>query len=569
MEQVILGISAFNHDASACLLTKDDICFAEEERFTREKHTSKFPVNAMDYCFKQMNLSKKDVTHVAFYFDVGECWKNYFSNNIPAILNNHQIIADKRYYYELVWLLNFKNKIKSIRKYFNNKKVKIEMVCHHDCHAWYAYYASQFSDCIVLSNDSMGERTGVNAFQFSKDGEKITCKNIIKQYDPHSVGYLYGAVTEFFGFKRGSDEGKVMALASYGTDKYLDYFRNGVELKPGGRFKLNNSLIQHRTYQPKGQRLSNEFLEKFGEPKKSSEKITQFHYDIAYALQKVSEEIVTHQVSSLREKNIVLTGGVALNSVINGLVCNRFKDKHIFVPAIPNDGGCSIGAAIYLYFKNNNVMPKYKETTFLGNSYTDDYIKSKLDSLKIKYTVLEDPISEITTALANRKVVGCFKGNMESGPRALCNRSILASPQFQEIRDYLNNSVKYRESFRPYGGFLLEQDVKEVLEYNNEYVDGPYMSFVYNLKNEWKAKIPSLCHVDGTCRVQIIKEDSDSFLENLLKTYKSKYNIPILINTSLNLGGFPIARTVEDAVMTFSCSAMDMMLFNERILITK
>lgn len=569
MKRVILGINSFNHDSSVCLLTENDICFAEEERFVRAKHTGKFPTQALKYCLNQMHLSTKDITDVVFYFDIGECWKNYFSNNLLAIFRSPKMISDKRFYYELVWLLGFRNNVKSIKKYLDNENIKIQMVPHHISHAWYAYYASQFMDCVVLSNDSMGERTSVNAFSFNKKGNKVSVDNLIEQHDPHSVGYLYGAVTEFLGFHRGSDEGKIMALASYGTDRYIDYFRKGVVIKPNGRFFLNDYLIQYRTYQPKGQRLSNRFMNKFGKPRRDYEGITQVHYDIAYALQKISEEIVIHQVASFNQKNIVLTGGVALNSVINGCIANQFPDKNIFVPSIPNDGGCCIGAAIYQYYKLYKSLPKYKDTTFIGSSYTDGYIIQKLKNLKIEYQILDDPITYITNILSQNKVIGIFRGNMESGPRALCNRSIIASPESKVMRDYLNDYVKYREGFRPYGGFILESDVKTVLDYKNSNVDGPYMSFVYTLKKEWKDKVPSLCHVDDTCRIQIIKNNSNQFLEELLIKYKTEHKTPILINTSLNLAGFPIARTVEDAVMTFACSAMDIMIFNERILISK
>lgn len=569
MKRVILGINSFNHDSSVCLLTGSDICFAEEERFVREKHTGKFPAQALKYCLKEMQLTRKDVTDVVFYFDIGECWKNYFSNILTAAFRNPKMIRDKRFYYELVWLLGFRNNVMSIKRHLNKENLKLRMIPHHVCHAWYAYYASQFADCVVLSNDSIGERTSVNAFLFNKKGNRISVNNIIEQHDPHSVGYLYGAVTEFLGFHRGSDEGKVMALASFGTDRYLDYFKKGVAMKPEGRFELNDYLIQNRTYQPKGQRLSNRFLKKFKKPRRDNEKITQVHYDIAYALQKISEAIVIHQVASFHQKNIVLTGGVALNSVINGCIANQFPDKHIFVPSIPNDGGCSIGAAVYQYYKLNHSLPEYKDTTYSGASYTDQIILQKLRNLKIEYKLLNDPIADITNALSQNKVIGIFRGNMESGPRALCNRSIIASPESNSMQDYLNDYVKYREGFRPYGGFILEDDVKSVVDYMNNYVDGPYMSFVYTLKGEWKDRIPSLCHVDDTCRIQIIKNNTNRFLEELLHKYQEEYKIPILINTSLNLAGFPIARTVEDAVMTFACSAMDMMIFNERIVISK
>jgi len=569
IKNIILGIAAFNHDASACIIKDDElIAFSEEERFNLNKHTADFPHGSINYCLDKAGLTINDVSDVAFYFNPSRCIANYFKINNPIFwCIDPSVLIRKRFYYEGIWLLNFINKVNSIKRLLNNKNIKISFINHHLAHVWYGYYSSGFGDCTVLSNDSIGEDVSSLAMRF-RHGKRIKTSKVISQNDPHSLGYLYGAVTEFLGYKRGEGEGKVMAMASFGTDKYLDYLNGSIKLLPGGKFIIGNKIISRRTFQPKGRRLSMLFFKKFGKPRSKNEKNSQHHFDIAYSLQKITEKIVMHQINSINDKNIVLTGGVAQNSVLNGIISNYFSKKNIFVPPIPNDAGCSIGAAVNLNYLKYNKIPNKVDTAFLGSRFSDSEIINILKNNKIQYKIINEYINLLVSLLTEDKIIAIFRENMECGPRALGNRTILASPINPKTANYLNSNVKYREYFRPYGGFLLKKYVKEIFKYNNENISGPYMSFVYEVKKEWIKKIPSLVHVDQTSRVQII-EQSDNFLSNLLEAFNARTGVPILINTSFNTSGFPIARTPQDAISAFYGSAIDYLLFNDKILLTK
>lgn len=570
-ERVILGITAFNHDASVCLIyNKKIIAFCEEERFNGEKHTGDFPIRSILFCLKQVNLSTDDITDVAFYFNPKKCFSGYFKKNNPiCYILNPSLIKRGRFYYELVWLLGFINKINSIKKLLKNEKLKITYIEHHIAHAWYGYFASNFDTCTVLSNDSVGESVSSLALKVIRSDEKIKFEEIFSQNDPHSLGYLYGAVTEFLGFKRGSDEGKVMALAALGTDKYINYFNNAIAYLPNGEFRINEDLICTRNFQPKGQRLSDNFLSTYGSPKKLNESLSQKHYDIAYAVQEVMENVLKYQLNHIKDKNIVLTGGIAQNSVVNGKLSNIFTKKNIFVPPIPNDAGCSIGAALSLYYREYGSIPTFVDTAFLGPESNNKEITDILNNNKINFKTIKNPISFILEELLKEKTIALFRGKMECGPRALGYRSIIANPISVKMKDFLNNKVKQREFFQPYGGLVLDKHVKEVFDYKNENISGAYMSFVYPIKNEWLSKFPSLVHIDKTARIQIIKEGQDSFLEELLEKFYERTGVPLLINTSLNLKGQPMARSPQDCINTFYNSAIDYILYNNSILVSK
>ena len=243
-KKIILGITAFNHDASACIIKDDNLlAFCEEERFNRNKHTGDFPINAINFCLEKANISMDDITDIAFYFNPIKCLKNYFKINNP-VYNPRLFFINKRFYYEAVWLLKFINKIGSIKRILNNKKIKFNFISHHLAHVWYGYFASDFKNCTVISNDSIGEDISSLAVKFVFDG-KIKTFTTFKQYDPHSLGYLYGAITEYLGYKRGDGEGRVMAMASYGSDKYV-HFASSMHIYEKHYLMVKN-ILRNRT----------------------------------------------------------------------------------------------------------------------------------------------------------------------------------------------------------------------------------------------------------------------------------------------------------------------------------
>ncbi len=570
-KKVILGITAFNHDSAACLIYNGEIiAFCEEERLNHIKHTGDFPSQAIDFCLKQAKLTTDDVTDIAFYFNPKKCVKSYFKNNNPVrYFFTPSTFKRKRFYYEAVWLLSFINKINSIKRLINNNKLTITCIDHHWAHIWYGYYASNFKNCAVISNDSIGENVSSLATSITEENGKIIFKKLFSQNDPHSIGYLYGAITEFLGFKRGSDEGKIMALSALGINKYSDYFSAAVKYLPNGEFRLNDNLIWQRNFQPKAQRVSDKFISKFGDYRKKEEELTQVHYDVAYALQEITEKVLHHQLNHINNDNIVITGGVAQNSVANGKMNNIFTRKNIFIPPIPNDAGCSLGAAIALYYQYFGSTPSRKDTAFLASDFSNDEIVKILENNKIPFEKIDCPLEFIVDEIIKNKVIAIFRGKMECGPRALGNRSIIANPIDPRAKDYLNQKVKNREFFQPYGGLILDKWVKKIFDYKNESLEGKYMSFVYFVKEEWLGKFPSLVHYDKSCRIQIIKENQDKFLEKLLEEFEKKTGVPLLINTSLNLRGQTITQSPQDALNTFYNSGINHLVFNDSILISK
>lgn len=572
--KVILGICCFNHDASAALIKNNElVAFAEEERFNNQKHSPAFPKNSIRFCLDKAGCNQMEITDVSFYFNPKKCFLNYLIKNQPlALIYNPSIFHRKRFFYEWAWLLNFYSQINTIKIHLNNPQINLHFVDHHDSHIFYAAYAAPFTEGVVLSNDSVGEGIASLAVKVSRSkNSDFHYKTLLQQKDPHSIGYLYGAVTEYLGYKRGDGEGKVMALASFGTSKYNDFFNQYVSFQGKGKFRISSKLLLDRSFRPRGQRLGKAFYSCFGPARKTEELIEQTHYDIAYGLQKITEKVILHQVEYLSKfsSKLCLTGGVAQNSVANGEVTMRYPEMDVFVPPVPHDAGCSIGAALKTYYMCDKKMPLKTETAFLGPSYTNDQIIKFLKNSNIQYSTPANIIGFIVEELARGKVLAFFRGRMEGGPRALCNRSIIADPSFVGIRDHLNENVKFREKFRPYGGFMLSKDFHLLFDVGKNDVQVPYMSFVFPLKKQWQEKIPSLNHVDGTCRIQTINEEQDLFLVEVINAYKNRKNIPILINTSLNIQGRPIARTPEDAVFSFFGSAIDFLIFNEKIVVKK
>ncbi|MBY0280822.1 MAG: hypothetical protein K2W94_01555 [Alphaproteobacteria bacterium] len=574
-QRTILGIVCFNHDASACIINKNKlVAFAEEERFNYDKHTSKFPLKAIEYCLNAAELKKDDITDIAFYFNMKKCLIQYLIKNNPlAILYNFEVFKRKRFFYEALWLTNFYFSVSSsIERLFDKRNVKVHFMTHHECHAWYGIYASELKNGVVLSNDSMGEGISTLGMVFNLSNSETKPKILLTQNDPHSIGYLYGAVTEFLGYKRVDGEGKVMALASFGTDKYLEYFEKNIIFKEKGGFKINKNFIIDRSFKPgKEQRLTNSFYERFGNPRDNDEELNQHHFDIAYGLQKITEKILDHQVKYLSQfsSSIILTGGVAQNSVANGILSCKYPSIKFVVPPIPHDAGCSIGAAVSLHRKLYKSLPEYTETAFLGEEFHNEEIIKILDNNKINYKVEDNIVDFMVNELSKERVIAVFRKQMEGGPRALCHRSIIADPSVKGMLDHLNKNVKYREYFRPYGGFIRSEDVTNLFDFENEHIEAPYMSFVYRVKSKWENKISSLVHVDKTCRIQIVPPNGDPMLLALLKKYNERNGIPILINTSFNVRSLPICRTPQDALNAFYGSQLDTLIFNDKIIVQK
>ena len=553
----ILGISCYYHDSSAALLKDGKVIAAvEEERFSRTKFDDSFPKQAIDWCLKESGISPKNLDSVAFY--------DKPILKFERLLDNYIAVAPKGLYsflsvipkwiHKRVWV---KDEILKHLKGFNGTIIFPE---HHVSHAAHTFFTSPFNESAILTVDGVGEWT-TTAFGSAHD-TTIELTNDIRW--PHSVGLFYSAFTYFLGFKVNEGEYKLMGLSAYGKPKYYDLImKNLVDVKDDGSVHLNMKYFSF-TYDKV---MTNQnFSDLFGiTPRKEDSNAEQIHYDIAASAQLVLEEILLRMVKHVHKKtgmkNLCLGGGVALNGVVNYRILKEGPFENLHIPPSPGDAGSAVGCAQYLYYchkKNKRKLEHNAEmiqnNVYVGPSHSNDEIKSFLDMNKIHHKYLEtDSLLETTAQLiAEGNVVGWYQGKMEWGPRALGNRSILADPRNAEMKYTLNEKIKHRESFRPFAPCILEEHLSEYFDID---IPSPYMLFVAPVKKP--EKIPAVTHVDGTSRLQTVSKDTNPLYYDLIKEFYKITDVPVLINTSMNVRGEPIVNTLEQAYNMIIKTDMD------------
>ncbi len=554
-----LGINAFVHDASAAIIDKDGriIAAVEEERFSRVKRESRFPVESIKYCLKEAGISINELDGIGFG------WK-------PSLLLFQRILWSNIFAFPASFSVikkNFQTYIKMrsapnlLKKHFdlNPKKVPFKYFRHHACHAASAYYSSPFEDAAFLTIDGKGELESIT-WGTCTNG-KIT--KLGQSYSPHSIGRLYSATCLFLGFSGSEKEGTAMALAAYGTPEYLDQYRQILQLtknKKNLKVRVNTAyfdLSSNDLALP-----SKRFQKTFKmPPRKPEENIEQVYKNIAASLQKRTEEVIVELVNRLHiitgQSNLVLAGGVALNSVLNGKFEYITPFKKVFIQPAASDVGLSLGAA-YIFTQSKNKFQKLKfpmETAALGPSFADDECEQAINKVGLKYKKAENITKDVAKLLSDGKLVAWFQGRMEFGPRALGHRSLLADPRPKDMIGKLNE-VKKREYFRPFAISILHEEASRLLEKNT---DSPFMLKVDNIKTELKDKVPSAQHIDGSVRIQTLKKDRDGIYYDLVKDFFDLTGTPLIINTSLNIKGQPIVCTPSEAIDTFIDSKIDVL----------
>ena len=580
----ILGISAFYHDSAAAIIDNGKIiAAAQEERFTRKKHDSGYPFNAVEFVLKYSNSKLSELDKIVFYekpflkFErlletyVAFAPKGFiqFSKAMPSWLR------EKLFQKKL--LINF---LKQHDKKFDNPS-KILFSEHHLSHAASAFYPSPFEEAIILTADGVGE-WATTTVAIGKKKELQIKKEI---HFPHSLGLLYSAFTYYIGFKVNSGEYKLMGLAPYGEPKYSKIIENKlIDIKEDGSFRLNQDYFNYAT----GLTMTgNKFHKLFGkEPRDSKkEQITQFHMDIASSIQKVTEDILLKMCISLRKEynipNLCLAGGVALNCVANGKILREKIFDKIWIQPAAGDAGGSLGSALaywHLELKNDRQILNKDEMngSYLGPSYTNKEIEENLSQIGAKYDFIEDDLllEKVAEDLSKGFAIGWFQGRMEFGPRALGCRSIIGDPRSSSMQKNLNLKVKYRESFRPFAPSILREDVNKWFDLDE---DSPYMLIVSNVKkdkqkemskeekklfgidklNIKKSDIPAVTHVDYSARIQTVHRETNERYYNLIKKFKEKTDCPVIVNTSFNVRGEPIVNTPEDAFNCFMGTELD------------
>ena len=589
----ILGISAFYHDSAAALIKDGEIiAAAQEERFTRHKHDSNYPKNAVDFVLQEAGLKLSEVDHITFYekpflkFErLLETYLAFAPKGFNSFCMSMPLWLREKLFQKNLLMQNLKEHDKN----FNDEK-KLLFSEHHFSHAASAYYPSPFKDAVVLTLDGVGEWATTTVAL----GENDNLEVIKEIHFPHSLGLLYSAFTYYTGFKVNSGEYKLMGLAPYGDPKYKKLIMdNLIDLKSDGSFRLNMDYFNYAT----GLTMTNKKFEKlFKNPVRVPEKffLTQFHMDVAASAQAAIEEVVLTLARSLakehKSKNLCLAGGVALNCVANGKILKENIFEKIWIQPAAGDAGGALGAAMSVWHKelnNKRIYPLEDRMrgAYLGPSYSDNNVELKLKKLGARFRKYsEEQIIDITAKeLSNLKTIGWFQGKMEFGPRALGARSIIADPRSEKMQKTLNLKVKFRESFRPFAPSVTREDLAEWFELN---CDSPYMLLVAGVNksirremnqeeknlfgidklNIKRSTIPAVTHIDYSARIQTVHEKTNPKYYRLIKKFKEITSCPVIVNTSFNVRGEPIVCTVEDAFRCFMGTNLDMLVCENFIL---
>ncbi len=568
----ILGISCFYHDASAALLKEGNIAAAaQEERFTRKKHDISFPINAIEYCLKEGNLKINDIDFIGFYEKPLLKFERLLHQHIEKFPFSYKIFLSNM----PSWFNEKLRIIKLIRKKLKYKK-DVLFIEHHMTHAAGSFLPSPFKKASILSVDGVGEWT-TTAYGIGK-GNNITLEKEIKF--PSSLGLLYSTVTAYLGFSVNNSEYKVMGMAAYGnmnrkTNTYYEKLRQIIDVKNDGSYRIDMSYFDYHFRNKMPSKKLCELLE--GPIRRGESELTQRHKDIAAAVQLITEEIVTKILNYIHKvtkcENIVLAGGVGLNSVSNGKILKNTSFKKIWIQPDPGDGGTSMGAALYIYnIILGNKRSYVMNNPYLGPGFSYKEIKSFLNENKIKYSELKDDNELIKTSarlIYENNIIGWFQGRMEWGPRALGARSILSNPTNKNMQEILNLKVKHREKFRPFAPVICLEDVEKYFECDNPIPEpADFMLMVYPIKKKWRAKIPAVTHVDGSGRLQTIRRKQNPLYYNLIKEFSKLSGIPLLINTSFNIRGEPIVCTPYDAYKCLMGTGIDYLVI-DRFLIKR
>ena len=566
-----LGISCYYHDSAAALL-KDGIVIAavEEERFSRKKFDDDFPKKAIQWCLDETKIKPYQIDSVAFYDKPVLKFERLLDNYIAVAPRGLYSFLDTipKWLHKRLWVKN------DIKKSLKGFKGDIIFPDHHMSHAAYAFYTSPFDEAAILSVDGVGEWTTAS-FGIAKNNS-ISLSNDIRW--PHSLGLLYSAFTYFLGFKVNEGEYKLMGLSAYGKPRYYDLILdNLVDVKDDGSIHLNMKYFAF-TYDKV--MTNKKFSELFGVlPRKKDEKMEQIHFDLGASIQKVLEEIILKMAKHIHEKtgmkNLCYGGGVALNGVANYRLLQEGPFENIFIPPSPGDAGSAVGCAQYAYYihhknisKNTkqDSSQKIRENVYTGPEYTDEEIKEFLDSKDINYETFdrESLLQNTAKLITEGNIVGWYQGKMEWGPRALGNRSILADPRNEKMKEILNEKIKHRESFRPFAPSIMEEHISDYFEMD---IPSPYMLMVAKIKQP--EKIPAVTHVDGTGRLQSVSKDSNPLYYDLINEFYKITNVPVIINTSMNVMGEPIVNTPEQAYNMILKTDMDCIVLGNNIIFAK
>ncbi len=588
----ILGISAFYHDSAAALIQNGQIiAAAQEERFTRKKHDASFPVHAVSYCLRHAGITINDLQAVVFYdkplLKLERLLETYYAAapaGFASFLHAMPVwIKEKMFLKKLL-----RKELKKCGRY-DSRRLKLLFTEHHLSHAASAFYPSGFNQAALLTMDAVGE-WATASIGFGNN-ETIT---IFKElHFPHSPGLLYSAFTYYLGFKVNSGEYKLMGLAPYGDRgseqcrRMISLIRSQlIDLKEDGSLWLNQDYFSYTT---SFRMVPDDKWEKlFGFPKRKPEDPVELHHcNLALAIQEITEEIVIRMARECKRltgsEHLCMAGGVALNCVANGKLQNTGLFKNLFIQPAAGDAGGALGAALaafHLYFEQKRVYSPdtdLMQGTFLGPEFSEAEIKQMANRYQAVYEYLDDfdeLAHRVARLISHGCVVGWMQGRMEFGPRALGNRSILADARHPGMHQKINERIKFRESFRPFAPSVLAEKASD---YFNLASPSPYMLLVQSIKKERqkelppnfsslpitekinfpKSDLPSVTHADYSARIHTVEKAVNPCFYKLLQAFGKETGYSVLLNTSLNIRGEPIACTPENAYHCLMNTDMD------------
>ncbi|MGM0575996.1 MAG: carbamoyltransferase family protein [Myxococcota bacterium] len=559
---VILGINHFYHDSSACLVVDGVLVAAlEEERFTRDKHTWAFPEASARACLAIGGLEPGDVDYVAVSIKPTLHVKRKLAYAAGNLRGAKPFIAHE--------LLRARHKVKELRAWYDGlwsdrgAGPEVVFVPHHLAHAAGTFFVSPYDSAAILSLDGSGE--WATAFMGKGFGNRV--ERLGETYFPDSLGAFYEAATEFCGFRPNYDEGKTMGLAPFGDpERHRGTVEDIVRLGDDDRFHVDLSYFTYQHWGPR--RCSEKFHRTFGSPRRQGEPFGEHHRDVAAAFQDVLEsrvlELCRRLHASTRERHLVVSGGVALNSVMNGRIVRESPFEDIYVMPAAGDNGTSIGAAFWV---QHAILGGRREFVhrdpYLGTAYTDEQIRSLLEASKLRYRRVEDPADEAAEMIHQGGIVGWFQDRMEVGPRALGHRSILADPTRPGMKDRLNAQVKHREAFRPFAPSTTVEDKDDYFDLS---VEAPFMLKVCDVRPGKRAVIPAVTHVDGTARLQTVDPAVSPLYHRLIKAFGARSGVPVVLNTSFNVMGEPIVESPTQAVRCFYSTGLDALVIGSYVL---
>ena len=596
MKKYILGISCYYHDSAASLIKDGEIVAAiQEERFSRKKHDSRFPRNAILYCLKSQNITLSDIEEVVYYEKPLLTFERLLETYLGVAPRGGRsfITAMQVWIKEKLFLKSqLKKKLNEIQETLGEKlpnTLELLFSEHHLSHAAAAFYPSPFEESAILCMDGVGEWSTTSAWV----GKGKRIDPLWEISFPHSLGLLYSAFTFYCGFKVNSGEYKLMGLAPYGEPKYASKIKNYlIDIKKDGSFNLDMSYFKyHRGFRMTG----GKFHKLFGmPPRKPESELSQFHMDLAASIQMVTEEIVIKLAKTIRKETglnkLCLAGGVALNCVANGKLVEKKIFDDIWIQPASGDAGSSLGAALigwHIFHNKERVInpSDSMKGSYLGPEFSNTDIIQYLDKISVPYITKNDPelFEIIAEELDSGHVIGWFNGPMEFGPRALGGRSIIGDPRDPKMQRLMNLKIKYRESFRPFAPSILEEDL------SNQFVmtvKSPYMLLVAQVKKEFcknltndqkklhgieklnvpRSNLPAVTHVDYSSRIQTVSLKTNPRYHKLISAFKKKTGCSTIVNTSFNVRGEPIVCTPEDAYRCFMRTEMEVLVLQNQIL---